>query len=78
MPSTFDLVTKTKITSKKTHWNLTPPLLYEHVVQHQEAMLAEFGPLVIYTGKCTGRSPKDKFFVKGLNLTRTSIMRASE
>ena len=64
MPSSFDLVTKTKIQSKRTHWNLTPPLLYEQVIKHNEAMMAEFGPLVIYTGKCTGRSPKDKFFVQ--------------
>lgn len=63
MPSSFELITKTQVTAKKTHWNLTPPLLYEHVIQRQEAMMAEFGPLVIYTGKCTGRSPKDKFFV---------------
>ena len=27
-------------------------------------MIAEKGPLVIYTGKCTGRSPNDKFFVQ--------------
>jgi phosphoenolpyruvate carboxykinase (ATP) len=26
--------------------------------------LAESGPVVVYTGKCTGRSPNDKFFVK--------------
>lgn len=63
MPPTFELVTRTQVAAKKTHWNLTPPLLYEHVIQHHEAMMAEFGPLVIYTGKCTGRSPKDKFFV---------------
>ena len=64
MSLSFELVTKTKVPSKKTHWNLTPPLLYEEVIKHQEAMMAEFGPLVIYTGKCTGRSPKDKFFVE--------------
>lgn len=64
MPSSFDLVTKTQVQAKKTHWNLTPPLLYEHIIKQNEAMMAEFGPLVIYTGKCTGRSPKDKFFVE--------------
>ena len=64
MPLNFELITKTQVPAKKTHWNLTPPLLYEEVIKHQEAMMAEFGPLVIYTGKCTGRSPKDKFFVE--------------
>ena len=49
MTPSFELVTKTKVAAKKTHWNLTPPLLYEHIIQQNEAMMAEFGPLVIYT-----------------------------
>lgn len=60
----FDLVTKTVVQTKKIHWNLTPALLYEEVLKRGEAMLAEKGQLVIYTGKCTGRSPNDKFFVQ--------------
>jgi phosphoenolpyruvate carboxykinase (ATP) len=60
----FDLITKTVIQAKRIHWNLTPPLLYEEVIRRGEAMIAEKGPLVIYTGKCTGRSPNDKFFVR--------------
>ena len=60
----FELVTKTVVQTKKTHWNLTPPLLYEEVVKRGEAMIAEKGALVIYTGKSTGRSPNDKFFVR--------------
>jgi len=60
----FDLVTKTVIQTKKIHWNLTPPLLYEEVIRRGEAMIAEKGALVIYTGKSTGRSPNDKFFVQ--------------
>lgn len=59
----FELVTKTTVQAKKIHWNLTPALLYEEVIKRSEAMVAEKGPLVIYTGKCTGRSPNDKFFV---------------
>ena len=62
--SHFELVTKTLVQAKKIHWNLTPPLLYEEVIQRHEAMMAEYGPLVVYTGKCTGRSPNDKFFVR--------------
>jgi phosphoenolpyruvate carboxykinase (ATP) len=59
----FELITKTVVQTKKIHWNLTPPLLYEEVIKRGEAVVAENGPLVIYTGKCTGRSPNDKFFV---------------
>ncbi|MHC1785255.1 MAG: phosphoenolpyruvate carboxykinase (ATP) [Anaerolineaceae bacterium] len=62
--SRIELVTKTAIQAKKIHWNLTPPLLYEEVIQRREAMMAEHGPLVVYTGKCTGRSANDKFFVQ--------------
>jgi phosphoenolpyruvate carboxykinase (ATP) len=62
--SRFELVTKTVVQAKKIHWNLTPPLLYEEVVQRHEALMADDGPLVVYTGKCTGRSPNDKFFVR--------------
>ncbi|NPV85369.1 MAG: phosphoenolpyruvate carboxykinase (ATP) [Anaerolineae bacterium] len=60
----FELVTKTVVSAKNVHWNLTPPVLYEEVIRKNEAMIAEHGPLVIYTGKCTGRSPNDKFFVR--------------
>lgn len=59
----FELPTSDTIQARRIFWNLTPPLLYEEVIQRKEAMIAENGPLVIYTGKCTGRSPNDKFFV---------------
>jgi phosphoenolpyruvate carboxykinase (ATP) len=62
--SRFELVIKTTVPTKKIYWNLTPPLLYEEVIQRREAIMAMSGPLVIYTGKCTGRSPNDKFFVR--------------
>ena len=62
--SHFELVTKTTVQTKNIYWNLTPPLLYEEIVRRGEAMLAENGPVVVYTGKCTGRSPNDKFFVR--------------
>ncbi len=59
----IELNATTVIQAKKIHWNLTPPLLYEEIVKRSEAMIAEKGPIVIYTGKSTGRSPNDKFFV---------------
>ena len=62
--SRFELVTKTVIQTKKIYHNLTPPLLYEEVIRRGEALTAENGPLVVFTGKCTGRSPNDKFFVR--------------
>src|SRR5207249_4755862 len=45
-------------------WNLPAPALYEHALRRGEARLAEDGPLVVTTGKYTGRSPKDKFVVR--------------
>lgn len=44
--------------------NLTPPALYEAAIREQEGIVALGGPLVVTTGKHTGRSPNDKFFVK--------------
>jgi phosphoenolpyruvate carboxykinase (ATP) len=44
--------------------NLRPPLLYEHAVERKEGLIAHDGPLVVSTGKYTGRSPNDKFVVR--------------
>jgi len=46
------------------HWNLTPAELYEQAIKNGEAQLTKDGAIRILTGKYTGRSPKDKFFVK--------------
>src|SRR6201994_1287535 len=43
--------------------NPTTALLYSHALQRGDGRLAEGGPLVVDTGKFTGRSPKDKFLV---------------
>ena len=51
-------------TTGQVHWNLTAPLLFEHAVRRNEAMVAADGPLVARTGQHTGRSPNDKFVVK--------------
>ncbi|MEA2517832.1 MAG: phosphoenolpyruvate carboxykinase, partial [Actinomycetota bacterium] len=43
--------------------NLSAPALVEHCVARDEGILAISGALVTQTGKRTGRSPKDRFFV---------------
>ena len=52
------------VTAAETHWNLTTASLVEHAVRRGEGMLAKDGPLVVRTGKHTGRSAQDKFTVK--------------
>ena len=42
----------------------TTALLYTHALARGEGRLAEGGPLIVDTGRFTGRSPKDKFVVR--------------
>ena len=44
--------------------NLSPAALYEHAIRRNEAAIVSSGALTAETGRHTGRSPKDKFFVK--------------
>jgi phosphoenolpyruvate carboxykinase (ATP) len=46
------------------HWNLTTAPLVETSLQRQEGRLAEHGPLVVETGRHTGRSANDKIIVR--------------
>ncbi|MFL5711277.1 MAG: phosphoenolpyruvate carboxykinase (ATP) [Chloroflexota bacterium] len=43
--------------------NLPTAELYEDAIRHGEGLVAADGPLVVRTGKHTGRSPQDKFIV---------------
>ena len=51
-------------TGARIHWNLTTAPLVEQVVSRGEGQLAKDGPIVVKTGKHTGRSAKDKFTVR--------------
>ena len=51
-------------TTARLHWNLTTAPLVEQAIARGEGELAKDGPLVVKTGKHTGRSAKDKFTVR--------------
>lgn len=44
--------------------NLSIPALYEAAIANHEGIIAQGGPLVVATGKYTGRSAQDKFIIK--------------
>ncbi len=48
----------------KVYHNLSTPELYEESIRREEAMVGHLGPLVVSTGKYTGRSANDKFVVR--------------
>ena len=50
--------------SRAVLWNPTTPVLYEHALRRDEGRIAHGGPLVVDTGRHTGRSPQDKFVVR--------------
>jgi phosphoenolpyruvate carboxykinase (ATP) len=60
----FDLAYQGIDTPAALHWNLGPAELVEHALRRGEGMLAKDGPLVVATGKHTGRSAQDKFIVR--------------
>lgn len=68
----FDLIQQGIDTgSSDLHWNLTASPLIETSVQRGEGRLAKHGPLVVETGKHTGRSANDKFIVREAEIEDT-------
>ena len=58
-------------TGAKLHWNLTTAPLVETAIERHEGLLAKDGPLVVKTGKHTGRSAQDKFIVRDAETENT-------
>ena len=57
-------VLETLLKSNTVNRNLRSGTLVEHAIRRKEGLLADNGALAAYTGKFTGRTPKDKFTVK--------------
>jgi len=53
-----------RIQAARVFENLSVPALYEHALARGEGILGADGQLVVETGRHTGRSPNDKFFVR--------------
>jgi phosphoenolpyruvate carboxykinase (ATP) len=63
LPGHLDLSEHGIAASGRVLRNPTTSLLYTHALVRGDGRLAEGGPLVVDTGRFTGRSPKDKFLV---------------
>jgi len=48
---------------KSIFWNSPPATLIEQAIFRQEGVLSSTGSLVVKTGACTGRSPRDKYII---------------
>lgn len=60
----FTLADQGIATQATLHWNLIAAQLVEHAIARNEGLLAKDGPIVVKTGKKTGRSAADKFTVR--------------
>jgi phosphoenolpyruvate carboxykinase (ATP) len=63
---------ETLLKTNTVYRNLHSGILVEHAIRKGEGLLADNGALVGYTGKYTGRTPKDKFTVKD-DITRDLV-----
>jgi phosphoenolpyruvate carboxykinase (ATP) len=62
--SDFGLVNHGILNPRKVYWNLPTPALYEEAVFRGEARMSHLGPLLVLTGKHTGRAAADKYIVR--------------
>jgi phosphoenolpyruvate carboxykinase (ATP) len=62
--SSFDLGKQGLAVTAEQYWNLGTAPLVELAVKRGEGVLSKDGPLVVETGKHTGRAASDKFIVK--------------
>ncbi|HEX5183880.1 MAG TPA: phosphoenolpyruvate carboxykinase [Allosphingosinicella sp.] len=67
----FGLADQGIITTAEIQWNLGTPQLVEEAIRRGEGLLAKDGPLVVRTGKHTGRSARDKFIVRDAETENT-------
>ena len=70
-PLSYSLDKQGIATGAEVFANLGTAPLVEHAVRNGEGMLAADGPLVVATGKHTGRSAKDKFIVRDAETENT-------
>ena len=64
LPAIDSTALDTLLKTNKVHRNLHSGPLVEHAVRLGEGHLADNGAFAAYTGKFTGRTPKDRFTVK--------------
>ena len=55
------------LSAATVHFNRPVPVLVEDALRREIGVLAHNGALVAYTGKYTGRTPKDKHVVRDAN-----------
>jgi phosphoenolpyruvate carboxykinase (ATP) len=60
----LDLISHHEIASAAVYRNVPPARLYEHAIFEEGAVITSCGALATFSGKKTGRSPKDKRVVR--------------